>query len=45
MGVGLGLHISRGIVERQGGQVGVARTPGDGALFWFTVPLASRSCQ
>ena len=45
VGLGLGLHISRGIVERQGGQVGVASTPGDGAIFWFTVPLASRSCQ
>jgi signal transduction histidine kinase len=41
VGLGLGLHISRGIVERQGGQVGVASTPGDGAIFWFTVPLAS----
>jgi signal transduction histidine kinase len=41
VGLGLGLPISRGIVERQGGQVGVASTPGDGAIFWFTVPLAS----
>jgi signal transduction histidine kinase len=39
--LGLGLHISRGIVERQGGQVGVASTPGEGVIFWFTVPLAS----
>ncbi|HKC76737.1 MAG TPA: hybrid sensor histidine kinase/response regulator [Chloroflexota bacterium] len=43
VGLGLGLHISRGIVERQGGQVGVASTPGEGAIFWFTVPLASSS--
>jgi signal transduction histidine kinase len=41
VGLGLGLHISRGIVERQGGQVGVASTPGEGAIFWFTAPLAS----
>jgi signal transduction histidine kinase len=42
-GLGLGLHISRGLVERHGGQVGVVSTPGEGALFWFTVPLASSS--
>ena len=38
-GLGLGLYISRMIVERHGGAVGVRSTPEQGATFWFTVPL------
>jgi PAS domain S-box-containing protein len=40
IGMGLGLHISRTIVERHGGQVGVESAPDEGATFWFTLPLA-----
>ncbi len=41
LGLGLGLHISRTIVERHQGQVGIESVPGSGATFWFEVPLAS----
>jgi K+-sensing histidine kinase KdpD len=40
VGLGLGLFISRMIVERHHGQVGVHSAPGQGATFWFTLPLS-----
>jgi signal transduction histidine kinase len=40
VGLGMGLHISRTIVERHGGHVGVESAPGAGATFWFTIPRA-----
>jgi signal transduction histidine kinase len=39
-GCGLGLSIVRRAVERQGGQVWVTSAPGQGASFFFTLPLA-----
>ncbi|MFN8472733.1 MAG: ATP-binding protein [Anaerolineae bacterium] len=39
-GSGLGLAIARQLVEAQGGRIGVESAPGQGSLFWFTLPVA-----
>jgi len=38
-GVGLGLSISKHIVEAHGGEIGVRSEPGEGSTFSFTLPL------
>ena len=42
-GSGLGLYISRRIIEHSGGRLWVASRPGQGACFSFTLPLADEA--
>lgn len=40
-GSGLGLALTRRLVEAQGGSVGVRSTPGQGSVFWLELPGAA----
>ncbi|HXR95260.1 MAG TPA: ATP-binding protein [Rhizomicrobium sp.] len=42
-GAGLGLAVAKRIVEQAGGDVGFESTRGDGALFWFTLPVSGHT--
>lgn len=39
-GIGLGLALVKALVEAHHGEVGVASAPGQGSVFWFTLPVS-----
>lgn len=39
VGLGIGLHICHTIITQHHGDIGVQSTPGQGSIFWFTLPL------
>ena len=44
-GLGLGLYISRKIVEAHGGQIGVDSVPNKGSTFYLQIPLTEREAK
>ena len=42
-GVGIGLHISKRLIEMMQGRIGVESVQGKGSIFWFDLPLAQET--
>jgi signal transduction histidine kinase len=43
-GMGMGLAISRSLMEEHGGSIWVDSQPGEGATFWISLPLNIEPC-
>ena len=44
-GIGLGLAISKRLIDLMGGRMGVESTPGKGSTFWIEIPLAESAVE
>jgi len=44
-GMGMGLALSKRLVETQGGRIGADSEPGRGTTFWFTVQMEKQSLE
>lgn len=44
-GAGLGLPISKALIESHGGRIGVHSEVGGGSTFWFTLPMPARAVR